>query len=383
MTAPAGKPAEPEQLPEEPVSELQEEPERDEPATEPAEPDPVAPSAPLDLGTPVGQLAAGAVLVAALGGWLLYRAGGWLWVAVAVGALVVLAVLGAVLRFARPWSGRAGRALRSSGHRLGSLLGRTRSAGGRPAGAASRSLGQSRPARALSRLARAVGGGVARLAGRAPATGRKTAPAGQSTVKKAAKSGGDSVLSRSLAALRSRHRRLRDHDQWLTGALASTLHGWWQRKGDNSPQAETEASEERPNPADASHLNTTTHAGRAARSGGTVMTDFALVTHATELPTIASTYESEDMMDVKGHLELLRELPLAAGTAVRILAERLAADYPMNGDAIEALQRIYEAFGSAVEACDEASAVFAGSHEGDILRHLQPRTGEDKWNVRR
>lgn len=112
------------------------------------------------------------------------------------------------------------------------------------------------------------------------------------------------------------------------------------------------------------------------------MSDFAIITHATELPTIAATYESEDMMDVRGHMTMLRELPLAAGTTVRIWCERLAADYPLNQEPAEALQRVYEAFGAAVQACDEAAVIFEGSHEHDIQKRLQPRTNEHKWNNR-
>ncbi|MFD0469958.1 hypothetical protein ACFQ0B_17690 [Nonomuraea thailandensis] len=55
---------------------------------------------PIDLGTPVGQLAAGAVLVLALGGWLLYRLGGWTLVLIVLGALLALAVLVVALPFA-------------------------------------------------------------------------------------------------------------------------------------------------------------------------------------------------------------------------------------------------------------------------------------------
>ncbi|GHE49163.1 hypothetical protein GCM10017673_58380 [Streptosporangium violaceochromogenes] len=71
------------------------------------------------------------------------------------------------------------------------------------------------------------------------------------------------------------------------------------------------------------HPATPTHQGAAPMA-------FGLITHVTELPTIAAGYESDDMMDVKGHLEMLHELPLQAAGAIRVLTERLVADYPID-----------------------------------------------------
>ncbi len=106
-----------------------------------------------------------------------------------------------------------------------------------------------------------------------------------------------------------------------------------------------------------------------------------LVTHATELPTIASGYETEDMMQVKVDLEMLRELPLQCASAMRLMTERLSADYPIHQDVVESLQVVYEGFCQLANACDDASTTFQAAHEADIARHLEPRTNEQKWNV--
>ncbi|MBA2897409.1 hypothetical protein [Nonomuraea soli] len=117
-------------------------------------------------------------------------------------------------------------------------------------------------------------------------------------------------------------------------------------------------------------------------SGETVMSDFALVTHATELPTIAARYESEDMMQVRGHLQLLSELPLAAAAAIRLLTERLAAEYPLHENVVEELRRVHDALSAAGQACDEVATTFEASHEVEITRRMQPRVGEEKWDQR-
>lgn len=105
-----------------------------------------------------------------------------------------------------------------------------------------------------------------------------------------------------------------------------------------------------------------------------------MITHATELPTIASSYETEDMMQVKGDLEMLRELPLQVAAAIRLMTERLSADYPIHQDVVEGLHVVYEGFAQLANACDEVSNTFQAAHEADIARRLEPRTNEQKWN---
>lgn len=109
---------------------------------------------------------------------------------------------------------------------------------------------------------------------------------------------------------------------------------------------------------------------------------FGLITHATELPTIAAGYESDDMMDVKADLEMLRELPLQAAAAVRILTQRLDTDYPLDPVVIESLNELYQALCRAANPADEVAAVFAAAHEADIQRRRAPRTNEQAWNHR-
>jgi hypothetical protein len=413
-----------------------------------------SPGPQLDYGTPAGQLAAGACFVAVLGGWALYNAGGWLWVAIAGGALVALALVYVLARYRLPgWlrSERStGRASRSGGAKGGWRLGRgkqgrastggartavRRGAGGRglglrallptrKGGASSsskesggrrgsrnrgRGEGARRGAAAVRRVRQALrslrpgrrggsaagqGKGKGGRTGRADRKGRaeragRAVRAAASRMTRAwrwldAKTGGRA--SRAAAAVRGNRflqrllTRLRSWDQRLTDGAAAAF---WQRLRRPHASADPELTIVPTEAANALISSAaTTRSFATTGRGTTAMTDFSLVTHATELPTVAASYESDDMMDVRGHMTLLRELPLAAGTAVRIWTERLAADYPLEQQASEALQRVYDAFGAVVEACDEASVTFEGVHEADIQRRLQPRTNEHKWNDR-
>lgn len=112
------------------------------------------------------------------------------------------------------------------------------------------------------------------------------------------------------------------------------------------------------------------------------MSDFDVITHAIELPGITARYESQDMMQVRGHLQMLKELPLAAAAAVRMLTERLAAEYPLHENVVEELRRVHDALAEAANACEEVPTAFEAAHEEDIQRRLQPRTGEEKWDHR-
>lgn len=422
----------------------------------------------LNFGTPVGQLAAGATLVLLLGGYLLYRAGGWMWVLIGAGILFGLMLLVAFipLIWRRLRAGTNGSRTRGAAG-LGKLFGRSTSSPGRTAGAgggrmraagrtpspssALRALGLGRQGRRqgtspksaggslLERARKAVGKAGAALTGRrakssgsssrsargaagkgsgAPGRIRRAATATGKAVRRAAAAaraapgrvaqraaaGGRRIAGAFRAGLTQAAqpfrrvgafiRRARERDQHLTLALADTVRGWWKRLRKRADQqattvpataarADIPAPGAQPRPVPLTSITAPSQATSARAEGRSPMTDFALITHATELPTIASTYESEDMMDVRGHMQMLRELPLAAGTTVRIWTERLAADYPLNQDVSEALQRVYDAFGAVVQACDEASVTFEGSHDADIQRHLQPRTNEQKWNLAR
>ncbi|MFB4273008.1 hypothetical protein [Nonomuraea sp. GTA35] len=430
-------------------------------------------AAPVDLGTPVGQLAAGAVLVLVLGGWLLYRLGGWTLVLIVLGALVALAVLvvaapfiwralrrrgsgsgsrrswpasgprgtsaaaraprgggagggrgglrsalGRLMPGGRPrapgaaggragghtaskdkrgWAGRAGRAIAAAARRLTHRSGREHAGGRDRRDRAAHRGPVRRSAAAVARGARAAGRRVGSLlspVGRAARRAGSVIGRGLRRAGRQADRVTGGRLSRVWARIasagwpRALLTRLARWDERLTGGLVAAVWSWWRRRKASDEDAEhasdgrsedDEATVELPN---AGTTSSTAATAAATTTTGRSMSEFALVTHATELPTIAAEYESDHMMDVRGHMQMLRELPLAAGTAVRIWTERLAADYPLNADAAEALQRVYDAFGAAVEAADEALVIFEGSHEHDIELQLQPRVNEYKWNNR-
>lgn len=291
---------------------------------------------------------------------------------------------------------RAGRSLAGAARRLVGLSGRSNHGSSGGNGQARRRGPVRRAAAAIGRGARATGRGVGSLLRPAGRAARRAGAALGGGLRRAgswANTASGGRLGRAWARLRSASwprallARLARWDRRLTGGLAAALWSRWRRrKGDAAEHAEEAPGQDDQDtvelPTISQNTNqSTSSAAMAATTQGVAMSDFALVSHATELPTIAAGYESDHMMDVRGHMQMLRELPLAAGTAVRIWTERLAADYPLNQDAAEALQRVYDAFGAAVEACDEAVVVFEGSHAADIERQLQPRTNEQKWNA--
>ncbi|PZG20585.1 hypothetical protein [Nonomuraea aridisoli] len=409
-------------------------------------------AAPVDLGTPVGQLAAGAALVTVAGGLVLYQAGGWTWLAIGAAALAALAILVVVaplawrrLRGRRPYTSGARRSWPSSRRSAGGgwrVPRGSRAAAGRSRGgvraALSRILprGRSRSAapaagRAarrgrLGRAARAVAAAGRRLAGRGrtrrgPKTmrrvGKATAAAGRAIKRATRLPRAAARLARAVRAARSRTRkaaagagrrlnaatggrlgrawrrlaaarwpralqgRARTWLRRLAGGRAAGLWRRWRgRRQDDSKSADEEDTQPILTVAPAASSRTTRRASRT-RLEGSPMSEFALITHATELPTIAAEYQAGHMMEVRGHVAMLRELPLSAGAAVRIFTERLAADYPLNDEAKEALQRIYEALGAVVDACDEAAEVFESTHEADIDRLEHQRVGEPMWDA--
>jgi hypothetical protein len=411
---------------------------------------------PVDLGTPAGQLATGAALSVLLGGWLLYRAGGWTWVVLGAGALVALVVLAVVGR--RAWRRRGDRPGRApagrsrpfrppSGSSRPGLGGRPRAAavgGGRRGGGVTAALGRlltgrrtARPRSAASSGADASGrGGSGRTGPLRRARKALAALIRRRSDKPGATRRGSSAadrkgrrpglirrtiqrLTRRASAPRGRRASdpgvgggeggrpgwIRRGWRWLRGCAARTRHGAkrvralasrvWRRArrppepASPEPEQAAHASQGADAAVDAGAQEATAEAAptpetttraATAREGASLMTAFSLLNAALELPTAASAYESSDMMDVKGHLDQLPEVPIAVGTSIRLLTDRLAADYPIHQDVVEALRRAYESLGPAVEACNEAAGVFAASHEADIQRRLAPRAGEGKWN---
>ncbi|MFF4417125.1 hypothetical protein ACFYY8_31780 [Streptosporangium sp. NPDC001559] len=202
--------------------------------------------------------------------------------------------------------------------------------------------------------------------------------------------------------LRSIAARLRTWDKDILDGVGAQAWAWLRdriRTALEIPEAEPAATPEveaevppqdapQPDeaPADPAPETAPSKPGRTRWSGtrlqGASTMANSLVTHATELPTIASEYETDDMMDVKTDLEMLRELPLQVGAAIRIMTERLNADYPIDAAVTEHLHTLYEGFCALATVCDDVSTTFQEAHEADIARHLQPRNGEQKWNVR-
>ncbi|MER7213241.1 hypothetical protein ABT340_39775 [Streptosporangium sp. NPDC000239] len=164
---------------------------------------------------------------------------------------------------------------------------------------------------------------------------------------------------------------------WLTGPLRRRWAARRAAKAETATQpAAAETSSDQPPPPSSSPTSSP-----APDPQGNPMTN-ALIAHAIEMPTVASAYESEDMMEVKVDLELLREIPLAVAAAIRIWTENLAADYPLHQDVVEQMMTLYEGFCTLANDADEVSNTFQNAHADDIRRRLEPRVGERKWNAR-
>lgn len=186
----------------------------------------------------------------------------------------------------------------------------------------------------------------------------------------------------AVKALTGRYRRWDAHATAALVTLAAWLTRPLRRRNDarrasvapSAPQG-TNEQQAAPSPTGRPELRLITTPNRGASMN-------ALISHAIEMPTIASAYESDDMMDVKADMELLREIPLAVAAAIRIWTERLAVDYPLHNDVIEQMNTFYEGFCSLASNAEEVSSTFQTAHERDIRRRLEPRTGEQKWNAR-
>jgi len=66
---------------------------------------------------------------------------------------------------------------------------------------------------------------------------------------------------------------------------------------------------------------------------------------------------------------------------VRILAERMAGEMPVEAPFVDVMRQLAAIEARAAENAREALGVFYREHEREIQRIKQPRPGERKWNV--
>lgn len=178
---------------------------------------------------------------------------------------------------------------------------------------------------------------------------------------------------------------IRQKDAELTGGVGAAVGAWWRRRRSTAaetsePAAPAAAAAGSPSP-DQHIPSPSTGRRRATLIRSTPMSTNPLVSVAADLPAAAAQYHSDDMMDVAVHLDGLHEVPYQAATGIRIWAERLMAEYPMDQRVIDALQDIHNAISIVGAQCDEAAVLFRKVHAGDIARRETPRTGEKKWNA--
>ncbi|WP_433357767.1 hypothetical protein ACQP25_44325 (plasmid) [Microtetraspora malaysiensis] len=383
---------------------------------EPAEPEAERPGKAGPTGIPAGQIAIGALATLTVGGVGLYQLAGTVGLLAGGAAVAGCGAIAYRVRNRRSSSasssgeasasGRTRRRGSSSGFpglELGSI-GRTRRArraGGAAAGAQAGSLA----GRGRSRGRARPGDPAARAGVRGPSSG-----VGSEGTRGRRASGLSRLTSRAAAArsvLGERAARARARDVQTVAALRSLL-GWIGRKATRRPPGQDAQDEQEQQPGEEpapSTTNTETAASPnaapetspsdstapatnpaptnpAPTHRGAPVSQFALINQAIEMGTIASAFESEDMMDVKAFLEQLHELPLGNANAIRIFTDRLAAEYPLHQDVIETLRRLYEGFAALTNEAAEVASTFNQVHAREIQRRLTPRVGEQKWNNR-
>ncbi|WP_449066328.1 hypothetical protein [Planomonospora algeriensis] len=105
-----------------------------------------------------------------------------------------------------------------------------------------------------------------------------------------------------------------------------------------------------------------------------------LVVVSAELIPAAARWATEDMMIVASQLDQLHEWPFLNATALKILTDRLEADYPINTVVTEAMRNLFIAQAQLINPAREIGALFRRVHLEEILRREAPRRGERKWN---
>ncbi|MFF4649333.1 hypothetical protein [Streptomyces sp. NPDC001380] len=127
--------------------------------------------------------------------------------------------------------------------------------------------------------------------------------------------------------------------------------------------------------------NHTAHLAQSTQGEHVSSTGFNFDEAASEMYAAATSFEPDGMMQVLASMESMPEALTSVANTFRILAERCDSEFPLDSAVGEALNEVYERLMQAVTASEEVAKTFRTRHEGDIARHEDPRTGEDKWDT--
>ncbi|MCD0482040.1 hypothetical protein LO771_06320 [Streptacidiphilus sp. ASG 303] len=125
----------------------------------------------------------------------------------------------------------------------------------------------------------------------------------------------------------------------------------------------------------------TAHLAQSTQGEHVSSTGFNFDEAASEMYAAATSFEPDGMMQVLASMESMPEALTSVANTFRILAERCDSEFPLDSAVGEALNEVYERLMQAVTASEEVAKTFRTRHEGDIARHEDPRTGEDKWDT--
>ncbi|WP_345698382.1 hypothetical protein [Kitasatospora terrestris] len=113
----------------------------------------------------------------------------------------------------------------------------------------------------------------------------------------------------------------------------------------------------------------------------TAESGFSFSDTASEMYSAAMNYDPDGMMQVLAAIESMPEGLESIANTFRVLAERSDSEFPLDKNVGEALNEVYTLLMQAMSAAEEVGKAFRSSHESDIARHEDPRTGEEKWDI--
>ncbi|MEV7179210.1 hypothetical protein [Kitasatospora sp. NPDC093679] len=102
---------------------------------------------------------------------------------------------------------------------------------------------------------------------------------------------------------------------------------------------------------------------------------------ASEMYGAVMNYDPDGMMHVLAAIESMPDGLTSIANTFRVLAERSDDEYPLDKTVGEALNEVFQLLINAATAAEEVGKVFRNSHQQDIARHDDPRTGEEKWDI--
>jgi hypothetical protein len=106
------------------------------------------------------------------------------------------------------------------------------------------------------------------------------------------------------------------------------------------------------------------------------------VTAAADGTEQLARFDPADGQELMDFMEALPEEYFAEKAGhLRTLAERMAAEMPLEAPFADVMRQLAAIEQGAADAARDALAVFEREHEREIQRVREPRQGERKWNV--